>query len=125
MSGVIPLVDISTATAIASAISKAIQANSAIAKSRLTENAEQCCVGYKEFFEAIESLLTVGIDSKNENIMEFTRKTMHDELLQEVTLLDIMPSYRWNRICHNMRDVLPIEDFRLIMVEYNRQTSNT
>jgi hypothetical protein len=125
MSGVIPLVDISTATAIASAISKAIQANCAIAKSRLTKNAEHCCVGYKEFFEAIESLLTVGIDSKNENIMEFTRKTMHDELLQEVTLLDIMPSYRWNRICHNMRDVLPIEDFRLIMVEYNKQTSNT
>jgi hypothetical protein len=24
-----------------------------------------------------------------------------------------------------MRDVLPIEDFRLIMVEYNKQTSNT
>jgi hypothetical protein len=31
-----------------------------------------------------------------------------------------MPSYRWNRICHNIRDVLPIEDFLLIMVEYNK-----
>jgi hypothetical protein len=112
--------DISTATAIALAISKAIQANSEIAKSRLTENAGQCCVGYKEFFEAMTSLYTIAIDSKNENIMEFIRKTIHDELLQEVTLHDIMPSYRWNRICHNIRDVLPIEDFLLIMVEYNK-----
>jgi hypothetical protein len=114
--------DISTTTKIISGIHKAIQANSTIAKSRLTLFNEQCCVGYKEFFEAITSLLTIRENNENENIREFIRKTIYGELLEEVTLYDMMPSYRWNRICHNMKDILPPEDVILLMIEYQNQT---